>query len=152
VDIEQQRQDGILESLDARAGILFGTAAVIATLAASQGLGGLPGALLAAVSAVLATTIFLPKPLSVMDTKAFAMSYALKDPADADREALRRRLANLEANDDARHVGVRRLKQAVFTLIAAIIVTAIGLAVQDTFHSSKGGAGIDQPQSTATAG
>lgn len=149
VDIEQQRQDAIVESLDTRAGIMLGFAGVIVAVGGAQGTLGLYGAALAGVSAVLSAVAMVPRTHSVMDTQKYAQLYLYEEPGDPDREALKRRLKNLKDNDDARRWKVLTLKPAIVTLIASVVLTAIGVAGQKIDHPTKESGDVEQSQSAA---
>jgi hypothetical protein len=131
LDIERELQAKIADTADTRAGVVLGFSGAVAALAAnSRVLLAIPGAILAAIAAVMAATVLLPRAKSTIDPMYLTRHYAAQDEQKTRQEVLKRRLADYEANKDIPEFKIGRLKAAIGMLAGAIVLAVAGVSIQ----------------------
>lgn len=130
LDVERAAQEKRSETVDSRAGIVLGFSGVLAGLALnSKSAWAVPGALVAAASAVIAASVLMPRMHANIQPRGLYGGYVTK-PAEATKRAvLDTRIVDYESNKEQLDAKLGRLELAVGLLVTAIILVVLALGV-----------------------
>jgi len=129
-NIEAASQDKRGDTLDSRAGTVLGFSGVLAGLALnSKSPWALPGALVAAVAALLAAGVVWPRMYGTIGPRALTLEY-LDKPAEATkRKVLDTRIDVYEKNQAQLKIKTKRLRWAIRLLTAAVLLVVGALGI-----------------------
>jgi asparagine synthetase B (glutamine-hydrolysing) len=131
LDLEIAAQVKRSESADSRGGVLLGSSGALAALAANtKSVYVLPGAVAAAVAAILAAGVLLPRKQFTINPGGLRTYYAMKEPETTQRWVLDNRVLDFEANDKAIDDKIKRLARAVRAVVIAVVLVVVGFGAK----------------------
>jgi hypothetical protein len=129
LDIERAAQDKRNDTVDSRAGAVLGFSGVVAGLALnSKSLWALPGALVAAIAAVVAASAVWPRSQETVKPRALHGRYMPRPPEETKRSILDTRIDHYETNQTELEKRLNRLKRSIQLLTAAVVLVVVALA------------------------
>jgi len=113
-----------------RAGLVVGFSGVLAGLAvSSKSLLTLPGFALAAVAAILAASVLLPRRVRIVSPRGLREGYLTRPPQVAQLTSLDQRIEDYEKNQERIKTKITRFERSIVVFVIALVAVFAGDAV-----------------------